>query len=556
MSLPSLPLEIFGQILDKLITTREGFYASADLRLVNRTFDLEIRRAYGRTSYGKWPQWFSLDPKKGSKCAFFAKYLLLRPHVREGAEYAQVSTLLNDLIDQLQDKDSNETAETPDDDTIRYRLLMTLSAKVKPALLRNARTSTRPNPKTTPKITPIDLLLAAIYTDQMPVLNRLLPQIDFHETTAIFDPGAANPIELPLLAAVETHNSAALHALLAHNAPFQSPDQVPRRALRPNPLLVAAQRNDIPTLTTLLSPPSTLSKSDLTYQYALVHSISPDPSSFPTTSLLLSHYDGVLSSSPYLLCDGLRAACRAGHIHIITLLLDAGADLNSVMNYLESHAMAAPIAQAAWTGQLPTLHFLLSRGASLAPSTSAVNVARTQHPGADALRAATWGNHWAAARVLLDAGVAKYLGKSDWCSVFKIAALNVDCAGVAVQLLECGVIGLDGFAEEKVEAEDAVAELVAIICQRGNAKLMRALVRHGLPLGRHAMYERGLYEVPVVQALAWERTEVVRVLEEVGETVDEEVRELARAYREKEAARSWTRVGPAVCGMPHYTVLR
>ena len=85
--------------------------------------------------------------------------------------------------------------------------------------------------------------------------------VDFHATSAIFDAGAANPIELPLLAAVETHNSPALHALLAHRAPFQSPDQVPRRALRPNPLLVAAQRHDLPTLTTLL-----------TLQYKIRHS--------------------------------------------------------------------------------------------------------------------------------------------------------------------------------------------------------------------------------------------------------------------------------------------
>lgn len=494
-----------------------------------------------------------MNPENPSKCAFLAKYLSLRPHVRGKADYAEVSCLLNDIVDKLLVYERKESDDY--DDATRYERLLILLSKINPTHFRSSRGVTKlagikPNP--------MDLLIAAIYTGRHCAMNQLLAtgQANFQsDISVLFAVDFAATVEAPLLAAVESRDPTIVRALLAHKAPFQAPSVRPRRPYRPSPLLLAVELNDLPIVTLLLNPPSTLDKSDLTYQHVLIKSIS-NPASQPITDLFLSHLSIPLTSCPYLLSEGLRAACRAGNTELITLLITNGANINTVMNYRQTHAMAAPIAQAAWKGQIPALNLLLSQGATLAPSPEGSVGIRVQHPGADALRAATWGNHWAAARVLLDAGVAEYLTQSDWCSVFKIAALT-QCVDVAASLLDEGVVRLDGLTEDEVSSEDAVAELVAIVCLLGNVEFMRALVRHGVPVRQHGMYERGEYEIPIVQALAWKKGELVKLLEEVmGQEVDEEMRKLAEMYREKEAPRTWSRVGPQGCGMPRYTVLR
>ncbi|KAH8431480.1 ankyrin repeat domain-containing protein [Aspergillus melleus] len=553
MSLSSLPIEILGDIIDRIVNSPVGICGSAPLRRVNRTFDLEIRRSYARTSQFAFDRRFAVAPLSLTKCAFFAKYLLLRPKGKEKgkAEDKDISYHLNDLVDQLLSHEENVKeilVESEHEDAKRYQMLSILCAKMSPVQL-----SLYPSPIKLPngKTTTIDLLIAAIYTGHLSLVDHILStdQINLQsDTSTLFDTA--------LLAAVDTQNPNTVRTLLAHNAPFKPPNLRPSRPFRRNPLLKAVENNDLAILTMLLES-SNLCKSDLTYQHALVSSITPSPDSHHITSLLLSQYETSLPESPYILSEGLRAACRAGHTELITHLLASGADVNCTLNYRETHSMAAPIAQAAWTGQVPTIHLLLSHGASLRPSPDGNTGLRTQHPGADALRAATWGNHWPAARALLDAGVAKHLSKTDWCSVFKIAALHAECVDVAAHLLDCGVVTLTELADDEVEAEDAVAELVAIVCQRGNVGFMEALVRHGLPVTGHAMYARAEYPVPVVQALAWGQLGVVRLLEEVmGQKVDGEMRQLADTTREKEMSRGWSRIAAPACGMPAYTILR
>ncbi|KAK1139795.1 hypothetical protein N8T08_011192 [Aspergillus melleus] len=554
MSLPSLPIEILGDIIDCIVISPIGIRGSAHLRLVNRTFDLEIRRSYARTSQFAFDRRFAVAPLSLTKCAFFAKYLLLRPKGKEKgkAEDKDISYHLNDLVDQLLGHEENVKGipvESEHEDAKRYQLLSILCAK-----MSSVQLSLYPSPIKLPngKTTTMDLLIAAIYTGHLSLVDHILStdQINLQSDTSTL-------FETPLLAAVDTQSPDTVRTLLARNAPFKPPNMRPSRPFRGNPLLKAVENNDLVILTMLLDPSSNLCKSDLTYQHALVSSITSSPDSHRITSLLLSQYEPSLPESPYILSEGLRAACRSGHTELITHLLASGADVNSTLNYRETHSMAAPIAQAAWTGQVSAIRLLLSHGALLRPNPDGNTGVRTQHPGADALRAATWGNHWPAARALLDAGVARYLSQTDWCSVFKIAALHAECVDVAAHLLDCGVVTLTGLADDEVEAEDAVAELVAIVCQRGNVGFMEALVRHGLPVTGHAMYQRAEYPVPVVQALAWGQQGVVRLLEEVmGQKVDEEMKQLANAIREKEMSRGWGQIAAPECGMPAYTILR
>ncbi|KAI9042394.1 ankyrin repeat domain-containing protein [Aspergillus affinis] len=552
MPLSSLPIEILGEIIDRIVTSPIGICGSARLRLVNRTFDLEIRRSYARTTRFASDRRFAVAPHSLSKRVFFAKYLLLRPKRKGKPEEKDISYFLNTLVDRLLSHDNNAKgtpSESEYDDAKRCQLLSVLCAKMTQVQLSVYPTHIK---LYNGEDITMELLIAAIYTNRLSLVHQMLStgQVNLQS-----DPSTL--FETPLLAAVDTQNPDTVRVLLAHNAPFKPPIPRPHRPFHGNPLLRAVENNDLPILTLLLDPSSNLCKSDLTYQHALVSSITPSPDSHRITSLLISHYASTLAESPYILSEGLRAACRAGHTELIKHLLSSGADVNSTLNYRETHSMAAPIAQAAWTGQVPTIHLLLSHGASLRPNHYANTGVRTQHPGADALRAATWGNHWPAARALLDAGVAEFLSQSDWCSVFKIAALHADCVDVAANLLDSGVVRLAGLADDDVGAEDAVVELVAIVCQRGNVGFMDALVRHGLPVTGHAMYERAMYPVPVVQALAWEQQGVVRLLEDVaGQKVDDEMRRLADAFREKEISRGWSCVAAPGCGMPAYTILR
>jgi ankyrin repeat protein len=200
----------------------------------------------------------------------------------------------------------------------------------------------------------------------------------------------------------------------------------------------------------------------------------------------------------------LYGACYFGHLEVVRVLLDHGADCNAAYNPPYNH----PLVVASGKGHLEIARLLIDRGA-------AVNITAENGDGDgdmgytldgqridQPLEAAASGGHLEVARLLLDHGAD--------ISVHNGMPLRLACGGPREQIdvvrlfFDCGAVITGNFDNVVGEGDtNGNATIVAAAC--GHVNILRLLIAHGA----NAWVRLGQ---PLSDASEIGHTEVVRIL--------------------------------------------
>ena len=188
-------------------------------------------------------------------------------------------------------------------------------------------------------------------------------------------------------------------------------------------------------------------------------------------------------------CTGILEAARNGHLAIVQLLLDAGADKE-----VARQDGATALHVAAQNGHLDVVRLLLEAGADK-------DVARQN--GATVLQTAAYNGHSDVVRLLLEGGAEKDAARQTGATALHIAAQNghVD---VARLLLEAGA--------DKDAAMHNGATALYIAAQNGHSDVVRLLLEAGAE--KEAARQTGTTALHV--AAQYGHVDVARLLLEAG----------------------------------------
>ena len=454
-------------------------------------FDGETIRTYVTTKLLN-PYRYSFAVCPGVNSDFVARYLLERPHTETTPTNSNFSALINYVVDELVKYDNDSEPEQ-----LRYQYMKTLCHGI--SRQRSSRDIIYDIfPQTTRPVSSVEhryhIFISAIYLEKSSVVQHMLEdeQIDLAEVKSEF-------FGTPLHAAVQVGHRDLVCTLLQHGADVNMEDPFTKVL----PLDTAIINQDAEIIRLLLEPHYGHITSGGAFETAIVKGLGYNQPR--VAHLLLEHMTGKLSECPYLLSEGLRAACRRGTIEIVQLLLDHGGDVNEHFIYHRTCHTPSLIEQAAWTGQEEVLRLLLARGAN----------PYGWEPGyCSSMRAAAWGGHVSAARILLDAGVE--LKPSQWMSILNIAAPRVVSAELGRLLLDLGIFDCHMLDDNPQEAEGCVVRLMGLACQQGNIVFIQALAQHGVTVNDESLYTRHDCAPPIIVAMAYRQNHAVRVLRELG----------------------------------------
>ena len=426
---------------------------------------------------------------------FLARYLLERPHTVNVPTNGNLSSLLNYVVDELVKYDEGKQTEH-----LRREYMKTLCHIIRRRWTAN-KISYDIFPDPTRPVSRVKhrnhVCLAAIYVKKFAVVEYMLDegQIDLAEVQSeIFD--------TTLHAAVQMGDCDLVRMLLRRGADVNM--------VSPNrwtaPLETAVKCRDEGVVRLLLEPQCGLITSGRAFEMAIVSAC--DTNQPRVAHLLLDRLTDKLSERRYLLCEGVRAACRRGLVGTVQLLLDHGGDVEDWLSFDRTHDMANPIEQAAWTGQVDVMRLLLARGANPYGS-------NPRH--FTSMRAAAWGGHVGAARLLLDAGAE--LKPRHWMRILQVTAPRVGSAELSRLLLDRGNFDKRMLDDDPQKAEDFEVHLVASACQQGNVGFIQALAQHGVSVSDEALYKRQDLPPPIVMAMVFRQNQLVPVLQELGARV-------------------------------------
>lgn len=457
-------------------------------------FERETIRTYATTKLLNAHNVCISDLKKVT-VDFVARYLLERPHTEGTPTNSNFSALINSVVDELVKFDNDGEPEQ-----LQYQYMYTLCHSVR---CHHVPITIIDNifPKTTHPVSSVEhryhIYIAAIYLGKSSVVQDMLEneQLDLTEVKSEF-------FGAPLHAAVQMRDHDLVRTLLQRGA------DVNMRILSISymeglPLDAAIDNQDEGSVRLLLEPQYGHVTSGRAFEIAIERSCETNQPR--VAHLLLEHISDKLSECRYVLSEGLRAACRRGMVEVVQLLLDHGGDVNENLNWDRTCFPPSVIEQAACTGQEEVLCLLLARGA---------NPYGGEPRYCSSMRAAAWGGHVGAARILLDAGVEV---KSDrWMRILEIAAGLVGSAELVRLLFGRFDFDYHMLDDDPQEAERCVGPLMGVACQQGNTGFIQAMAQHGVPVNDEGLYSRHDCPPPITVAMAFRQDHVVRVLRELG----------------------------------------
>lgn len=459
-------------------------------------FEHETIRAYATTKLLELHT-RSLFATSEVKLDFVARYLLERPHTESTATNSNFSALINSVVDELVRYDYDDGGEP---EQLRYQYIETLCHCVSRqqglnSLLRGIF------PQSTDPVSRVEhsyhVLVAAVYLGKSSVAQHILEHehIDLAEVKSEL-------LGTPLHAALQIGRDDMVRMLLKHGADVN----MERPFTTGLPLETAVENRNEETVRLLLEPHYGHITSGTPFEKAI--QMSCETCQPRLAHFLLERMSTKLSESRYLLSEGLRAACRRGMVDIVVLLLDNGGDVNEYLSSDRSYCVPSLIEQAAWTGQEEVLRLLLARGAG--PYGGDPN-----DPGCfSSMRAAVWGGHVGAARILLDAGAE--LRPKHWMGILNPAVYLAESAELVRMLLDRGNFDHHQLDEDSQKAEYYVASFMGEACQHGNLGFVQGLAQHGVPVDDRDFYARHEFPPPIVVAMAFRQDHVVRGLRELG----------------------------------------
>lgn len=454
-------------------------------------FDRETIRAYATT---KLLHPDNRDCSCDSKTSpdFVARYLLDRPHTENTPTNSNSSALINYVVDELLLYDDG--AET---ERLRSEYMETLCQSIRDYHSWN-RFLNAIFPQTPHSVSSVEhryhIFIAAIYLGKSSVVQHMLEneQLDLAEVKTEF-------LGTPLDAAMRMRDRDLVRTLLQRGADVN----MDRSFTDGRALQVAVENQDEETVRLLLETQYGHVTSGQEFERAIIRSC--DTNQPRVAHLLLERLSDKLSECPWLLCGGLRAACRGGIIEIVQLLLDHGGDVNDHMTFQPICHDPSPIEQAAWTGQEEVLRFLLARGA---------NPYGWEPEWCPSIRAAAWGGHVGAARILLDAGVE--LQSHHWMYILEVAADRNGSAELVRLLLDRFDFDYHKLDDDPQTAERYVVHLMGVACQHGNIGFIQAMAQHGVNVNDEGLYTRHNCPPLITVAMAYRQDHVVRMLRELG----------------------------------------
>lgn len=446
------------------------------------SFNRETSRAYAKTElFNDHGQFFSYN-LTAKKKDFVVRYLLERPYTANMPTNGNLAALIDYVVDELVKHDDDGAPEQ-----LRYQYMKTLC---------RCGSLVTFFPKTRRPVSSVEnryhVFIAAIYLEKFSVVRCMLEdgQMNVAEVKSEF-------FGTPLYAALQMRNRELVGVLLQRGADVN----MERPGTSGPPLEAAIESHDEETVRLLLEPRYGHSTSGTAFESGIVRSLHTGQPG--VAHLLFERFESKLSECRYILCEGLRAACRQGMIDIVQLLLDNGGDVNENHSSDRSCFATSPVEQATWTGQEEVLRLLLARGANPYGRDS----------GSWSMYAAVWGGHIGTARILLDAGVQ--LEPRRWMTVLVIAAQRVGSAELARLLLDRGIIEAYKLDKGPQEAESFIVELMGLACQQGNVGFVQGLAQHGVALNDVSLYARHECPPPIVIAMAFRQDHLVRVLREL-----------------------------------------
>jgi len=454
-------------------------------------FDRETIRAYATTKLLDLHQVDIFDRPIVS-ADFVARYLLERPHTENAPTNSNFSALINYVVDELVKYHDDGESEQ-----LRYQHMNTLCQRVS---CQRSSTTIIYNifPQTTNPVSTVEhryhVLIAAIYLGKSSVVQHMLEgeQLDLAEVKSEF-------LGTPLHAAVQTRHYDLVHTLLQHGANVN----MERPCTWGLPLEAAIENQDEEIVRLLLEPHYGHITSGEAFERAIAKSCETNQPR--VAHLLLEGMSDKLSECRYLLCEGLRAACRRGMVEIVQLLLDHGGDVNEHLTDDRTCIRPSLIEQAAWAGQEEVMGLLLARGA---------NPYGREPIYCSSMRAAAWGGHVGAARILLDAGIE--LKPHHWMKILEPAASLVGSAELVRLFLDRVDFDHHLLKEDPQEAEDCVVHIVGLACQQGNISFIQALAQHGVPMDDEGLFTRQDIPPPIILAMAYRQDHIVPMLRELG----------------------------------------
>jgi len=428
-------------------------------------FDRETIRAYATTKR------LHPDNHDSAYCSkmspdFVARYLLDRPHTENTSTNSNSSALINYVVDELLRYDDG--AET---ERLRSEYMKTLCHSISRYhgwnCFMNAIFPQTPHPVFSVEHR-YHIFIAAIYLGKSSVVQHMLEdeQLDFAEVESKF-------LGTPLHAALRIRDRDLVRTLLQRGGDVN----MDRSFTNGRALQVAVENQDEESGRLLLEPQYGHVTSGQEFERAIIRSC--DTNQPRVAHLLLERLSDKLSECPWLLCGGLRAACRGGIIEIVQLLLDHRGDVNDHMTYQHRCHDPSPIEQAAWTGQEEVLRLLLAGGA---------NPYGWEPKWCPSIRAAAWGGHVGAARILLDAGVE--LESNHWMSLLEVAADRKGSASLVRLLLDRFDFDYHKLDDDPQTAESYVVHFMGVACQHGNIGFIQAMAQHGVNVNDEGLYTR------------------------------------------------------------------
>ncbi|KAF2203636.1 ankyrin [Delitschia confertaspora ATCC 74209] len=491
MSLSSLPVEIFQNILD-LVVTGSRFRDAAQLRLVNRYFDQETLAAWARTHLlDTFPvdsaSGIDCSPNSGSLIDFLTRYFSLRPH--PGITFA---TLLNDVVDFFVDQEPQGIREQ-----LRFQYMKTLlgvtGAGAAIHCLHFIKTS--PISQIDIQDTHFYIFVASIYLKKLDVFRRMIDGAGLD----ILSNYRASLWGTPLHAALAIGDLDTVRMLLNRGAlqgrHHFAPNGLERSAVKDAILLNA----DIEMIRLLIDPAYGYTASEEGPHHfgdELREAVKQGRQDIGI--LLLSHLTVNDTGNRDHLAHTLRFACEKGMTELVECFLEHGYSPNDITPSYGSCIFT----QAVWRGQEDLVRLLLSRGA---------DPYGKPHPRS--MRAVAWSGHVGIARALLDAGVKH--DPSEWSDILQIAAQRPSSVGFIRLLLERHV--LEFASDPKNEWYGILAEAMLLACQQGNIQCIRVLFDHGVPLDDIHLYEQVIeLPVPIVAAMAFGQDTAVQALKQLG----------------------------------------
>ncbi|CAK9009098.1 Ankyrin-1 (ANK-1) (Ankyrin-R) (Erythrocyte ankyrin) [Durusdinium trenchii] len=215
----------------------------------------------------------------------------------------------------------------------------------------------------------------------------------------------------------------------------------------------------------------------------------------------------------------LRAAARAGNVQCLTLLLEAGAEIEQKDVYGRT-----ALHWAAFEGRLEVVELLLKAGAA---------VGWAKNDGADALHLAVWNGHLEVVRILLQARAEVDKGTNERATALHVAAQHgyleisqmlLDVGADKNKARDCGQTALHGAAacghlevvrllleagaDIDAASSDGGATALHLASQNGFLEVVRLLLDFGAD--RHQRHQFGW--TPLHEALASGHLDVGRLL--------------------------------------------